>query len=63
MSAPATRELLTVEEVSALLRVSRSTAYRLIKANVLPARHVGRQHRVDRDELAVYLRDGRDGDR
>jgi putative molybdopterin biosynthesis protein len=54
MSAPAT-ELLTVEEISAVLRVSRSTTYRLIQTGVLPAVHVGRQLRVDRDALAVYL--------
>jgi len=39
-------EIYTLTEVCAWLKISRSTAYRLIRIGRLPAFHVGRKHRV-----------------
>lgn len=47
---------LTVAEVSALMRVSRMTVYRLVHAGVLPAVRVGRSFRVPEEAVHEYLR-------
>ncbi|GGB56487.1 excisionase family DNA-binding protein [Virgibacillus dakarensis] len=44
----------TIEEVSQLLRVSKLTVYDLIKKEELPAYRVGRQMRVDVQDLESY---------
>ena len=44
----------TIEEVSQLLKVSKLTVYDLIKKNELPAYRVGRQMRVDHQDLESY---------
>ncbi|WP_042351510.1 helix-turn-helix transcriptional regulator [Bacillus massiliigorillae] len=44
----------TIEEVAQLLRVSKLTVYDLIKKEKLPAYRVGRQMRVDHDDLERY---------
>jgi excisionase family DNA binding protein len=48
-------ELLTVDEVVDLLRISRDTVYRLVAAGKLPARKVGRQWRFPRTELEKHV--------
>jgi excisionase family DNA binding protein len=48
-------ELLTVDEVVDLLRISRDTVYRLVAAGKLPARKVGRQWRFPRAELEKHV--------
>ena len=47
--------LLTVNEVAALLRVSRMTVYRLIKEGQLKALRVGRSYRLREDDVDEYL--------
>jgi excisionase family DNA binding protein len=47
--------LLTVNEVADLLRVSRMTVYRLIKAAELPALRVGRNYRLREEDVHTYL--------
>lgn len=47
-------ELLTVQEVADVLRVSYETALQYIKQNNLAIK-VGRQYRVPRDKLAAHL--------
>ena len=47
--------LLTVNEVADLLRVSRMTVYRLIKAGEMPAFRVGRSYRLREDDVDGYL--------
>lgn len=49
--------LLTVAEVAGLLRVSTMTVYRLIRTGELPAVRVGRNYRVRRNDLDMYLRE------
>ncbi len=50
-------ELLTVAEVAGLLRVSTMTVYRLIRTGELPAVRVGRNYRVRRNDLDLYLQE------
>lgn len=47
-------ELLTVQEVADVLRVSYETALQYVKQNNLAIK-VGRQYRVPRDKLATHL--------
>jgi excisionase family DNA binding protein len=51
---PDTR-LLTVDQVSEVLQISRWTVYRLIWANELHAVQIGRCRRVPREALNAYL--------
>lgn len=48
-------EVLRVDEVAALLRVDRKTAYSLIQAGDLPAVRLGRSIRVTRSALLRFL--------
>ena len=50
-------EILTVEEVSRLLRISRAKAYGLIASGELPSIRMGRSVRVRRDRLEAWLDD------
>jgi len=49
------RDFLTVDELAAYLRVSRSQAYALVWAGKVPAFQVGRSWRVPRAELEARL--------
>lgn len=51
----------TIEEVSQLLKISKLTVYDLIKKEELPAYRVGRQMRVDHQDLERYKRKNRTG--
>lgn len=53
----------TIEEVSQLLRVSKLTVYDLIKKGDLPAYRVGRQMRVDHDDIEKYKSKNKTGAR
>ncbi|MCG8397160.1 excisionase family DNA-binding protein [Bacillus atrophaeus] len=44
----------TIEEVAGLLKVSKLTVYDLIKKGIIPAYRVGRQMRVDEEDLKLY---------
>lgn len=44
----------TIEEVAGLLKVSKLTVYDLIKKGLIPAYKVGRQMRVDEEDLKQY---------
>ena len=52
-----TGRLLTVAEVSAAMRVSNMTVYRLIKAGELPAVRVGKNYRIRERDLEEFLVD------
>ena len=47
--------LLTIDQVSEVLQISRWTAYRLIWANELRSVQIGRCRRVPREALDAYL--------
>lgn len=49
-------KLLTVEEIAALMRVSKMTVYRLIHSGELDAIRIGRNFRVAESTVAAYLR-------
>jgi len=49
-------ELLTVPQVAGMMRVSRSSVYRLIEAGRLPCVRVGRVVRVPESGVDAYLR-------
>ena len=55
-SGPELTRLLTVQEVAEVMRVSRMTVYRLIRAGQLKAVRVGRNYRVREEDLSAYLR-------
>jgi excisionase family DNA binding protein len=48
-------ELLTVQEVADVLRVSTMTVYRLLKSGALPALRVGKGYRIRPTDLQSYL--------
>jgi len=50
-------ELLTVLEAAKLLKLDRTTLYKLIKSGDIPAIRIGAQWRIPMDELDVKIRD------
>jgi excisionase family DNA binding protein len=52
---PIARQLLTIEEAAAVLRIGRTTFYDLIKRGHLRTVHIGRSCRVTRAELDRYV--------
>ncbi|MFJ7980876.1 substrate-binding domain-containing protein [Lysinibacillus xylanilyticus] len=51
----------TIEEVAQLLKVSKLTIYDLVKKGDLPVFRVGRQMRVDRNDLQLYIQKSKTG--
>lgn len=51
-------QLLTVNEVAGVMRVSNMTIYRLIKSGELPATRVGRSYRLRQRDVDRYLEKG-----
>ena len=47
--------LMTIDEVAAVLRVSRFTVYRLAKGRAIPATKIGRQWRFQKEEITRWL--------
>ena len=52
----ATRPLLSPREVAELAGVSRKTIYREVRRGALPAKHIGRQLRIEPADFARYLK-------
>lgn len=48
-------QLLTINEIIAILKVSKLTIYRYIKAGKLPAYKVGRDYRIKKEEFDKFL--------
>ena len=48
-------DVLNIDEACELLRISRKTAYRLIRKGELPARRLGRLHRISKQGLIEYM--------
>ncbi|MFE0460489.1 helix-turn-helix domain-containing protein [Kitasatospora sp. NPDC058965] len=53
--ATATPQALTVPEVMAALRMSRSKVYDLLRSGTIPSFREGRLRRIDAEDLATYL--------
>ncbi|WP_322922480.1 helix-turn-helix transcriptional regulator [Paenibacillus campi] len=51
----------TTEEIAKLLKVSKLTVYDLIKKGDLPAYRVGKQMRIDHDDLELYKQRAKNG--
>ena len=49
-------QVLTVAEVMAALRLSRSKVYDLIRSNALPSFTIGRCRRFDSADVTAYMR-------
>lgn len=54
-------DLLTTKQVQALLKVDRTTIYRMVENGQLPAVRVGKQWRFGREQVETWLRNGRPG--
>lgn len=54
-------EFMTVEDVADMLRINKSTVYRMAKAGRIPATRVGRQWRFRLSALEEFLDAGGDG--
>lgn len=52
------KELMTVNEVAAYLRVKPSSVYEWAQAGKIPAAKVGRLWRFHRDEIEAWVRSG-----
>jgi len=55
--------VLTVEQVCAVLRISRPTCVKLLQSGALPGAKIAGQWRIDRDALRDCLREGGDAQR
>lgn len=49
----------TIEEVAQLLKVSKLTVYDLVKKGEIPVFRVGRQMRIDANDLDIYIRNNK----
>jgi excisionase family DNA binding protein len=54
-ATPPTPQALTVKEVMAALRISRSTVYGLLRSHQLDSFTIGRARRVDAAVIAAYM--------
>ena len=50
------RPFMTVAEIAELLRVSKMTVYRLIEGDEIPAYKFRRSYRVDKRDVAEFVR-------
>ncbi|MEM2983336.1 MAG: helix-turn-helix domain-containing protein, partial [Candidatus Bathyarchaeia archaeon] len=55
------KRTLTSDEVCQFLRISRQKFYRLVKKGEFPARKVGSEWRILKDDLRAYIKGGRKG--
>lgn len=58
---PNDKGVFTIDEVAKYLRISRTSAYELVRQRKIPAMRIGRSIRIPRRLLAAYLR-GMDAD-
>ncbi len=49
--------VMTVEEVTAYLKVHRSTIYRLVKTHKIPAFRIGSDWRFNREHIDAWMND------
>ncbi len=52
-----TDELLTLDELATYLKVSPTTARRMLREGEIPSTRIRRAYRVHRDDLEKYMRD------
>jgi len=49
-------EVLTIEDLSAYLKISKSTLYKLVREGKIPSQKVGRHWRFHKDAIERWLR-------
>jgi excisionase family DNA binding protein len=49
------QEILTVKEVSELLKIHHSTVYRMIREGIIPAFKIGPDWRFQRDQIVHWI--------
>ena len=53
--AKITKDILTIEELSEYLRISKSTLYKLVREGKIPSQKVGRHWRFHKDNIDRWL--------
>ena len=53
-----TREILTIDELAVYLRISKSTAYKLVREGQIPSQKVGRHWRFRKESIDRWLDKG-----
>jgi len=48
-------DVVTVEQLSEMLKIGRNTAYELVRANIIPSVRVGRGIRIPKTAIITYL--------
>ena len=48
-------DVLTIDDVCAILRVARKTVYALVRSGDLPSRRLGRLYRISKHHMIAYL--------
>lgn len=51
-------DYLTIQEVSAILKVHSNTVYKMCRQGVFPAVKIGKEWRIDRDKLYEFMKEG-----
>lgn len=55
------KDIMTVDEVRDLLRISRTTIYKLINAKMIAVTRIGRNIRITKEALENYLKENTHG--
>ena len=48
-------DILTIEELSELLKIGKNTAYRLINTGQIKSVRIGRTHRIPKESVVEYI--------
>ena len=52
-----TEEILTIEDVSDILKISKEAVYQNVRRGTIPAKKIGHQWRIIRSQLMTWLQD------
>lgn len=55
---PATGDVLTIDDLSVYLKISKSTLYKLVREGKVPCQKVGRHWRFHKDAIDGWLKAG-----
>ena len=53
-------EVLNVEELAEILRINKSTAYQMLRKNLIPYRRIGTAYRISKQAVIQFLTESRD---
>ena len=60
---PINAEILTIDELAAYLRISKSTLYKLVREGKIPSQKVGRHWRFKKTAIDRWLEDTESGEK